>query len=190
MKSFFEINRLWQDIVKQLEESEGELTDELAELLAINQSDVSEKIEEHVSVINMITADSANLLLEIERLNSIIKRNTATQERIKNGLIKAVKLYGKNDKLKSGVNNLSIKTGRSLQIVDALKIPKQYISYDFTVKKLLSDQVDILLNLYNPDEYKSSVIASINKMGLKNAIDEGLETDSCKIVESENLQIK
>lgn len=126
-KSLYQIQEDYLELASLLEESGGELTDDLEERLVINQEELNQKAENYALLIRQIEGKVSVIKAEMDRLKVLMtsKQNTAT--RLKDNIKKAMDMYD----VKSIEGNLVKLTLRnnaeSVVISDDAKIPKKFI---------------------------------------------------------------
>lgn len=109
MSNIFEIEKRYLDIISELEENGGELTEELAEELSITENEFKNKVEAYANVIKSIKNDLALIKEEQTRLKSLYERKEKVIDRLQEVLISAIDQFG--DVKKSGVKYIDYNTG-------------------------------------------------------------------------------
>lgn len=94
MANIFEIGQQYQEIMDELEENGGELTEEIQERLNINRNEMNDKLDAYRKVIKMKDADIATAKEEIEELSRKIKVRENIIKRLKDTISFAVNKYG------------------------------------------------------------------------------------------------
>jgi len=94
MKTLYDINSTQIALISEIEALDGEITDNVSELLAINKTDLEVKSIAYLEVIR--TKESMNKMIdeEIKRLTNAKKTNDNLVVRLKSNLIKAVDTFG------------------------------------------------------------------------------------------------
>ena len=162
MKTLYNINIDYLELINQVEQAEGVLTPELEQALTINKSELEVKSIAYVEVIKQRESLNERIDNEIKRLQALKKSNDTLVSRLKNNLLNAVNLFGNYD---AGFIKLS--TRKSKQVVvdyDVNDLPKQYK----TVK----------------------VTETPDKIAIKKALESGETVYGCRLVENVNLSIK
>lgn len=97
-RSIFAIQKEYADLADQIEANDGELTEELEEILIQNSIDFKKKAASYVGIIK--TKENRTLMIddEIKRLQSLKKSTDNTADKLKTILLNALKLYGVQDK--------------------------------------------------------------------------------------------
>lgn len=162
MKTLYNINNDYLDLISQVEEAEGLLTPELEQALTINKSELEVKSIAYVEVIKQRESLNERIDNEIKRLQALKKSNDTLVSKLKNNLLNAVNLFGNYD---AGFIKLS--TRKSKQVV-----------IDYDVNDL-------------PKQYKVvKVTETADKVAIKKAIESGETVYGCRLVENVNLSIK
>jgi hypothetical protein len=162
MKTLYQINNDYYDLISQIESLEGELTLELESALEINKNELEVKSIAYVEVIKQRESFNTRIDDEIKRLQALKKQNDNLILRLKNNLLNAVNLFGNFE-----AGFLKFSTRKSKQVVincDIDDLPKDYT--------------------------KITIQREPNKIEIKRAIEQGQEIAGCRIVENINLQIK
>lgn len=164
MATLFNITEEQRRINFLLEESEGEITPELEELLAVNEANLNTKAESYRNAILKNATEIKAAKEEKKRIDALIKQkeraNDMMQERIK----EAMQTFG--------LEEININNG---------------VGGRFSFRKSASLVIDNEEAV--PDEYKKATY-TIDKAGIKEAIKAGAACDYAHIEENLNLQIK
>jgi len=162
MKTLYQINNDYYDLISQIELAEGELSKELESALEINKNELEVKSIAYVEYIKTKESFNERINEEIKRLQAIKKANETLIDRLKTNLVSAVNLYGT---FKSGFLTFGIRKSKQVEVnIDPNDLPKE-----FKVVKVTE----------TPD-----------KNAIKKAIEQGQEVSGCRIVENINLTIK
>lgn len=162
MKTLYNINNDYLELISQVEEAEGVLTPELEQALTINKSELEVKSIAYVEIIKQRESLNERIDNEIKRLQALKKSNDTLVSKLKNNLLNAVNLFGNYD---AGFIKLS--TRKSKQVV-----------IDYDVNDL-------------PKQYKVvKVTETADKVAIKKAIESGETVYGCRLVENVNLSIK
>lgn len=159
-KSLYQIEAEYLEIVNQVEELEGELTPELEAQLTINENELQGKSIAYLEFVK--TKESLNLRIdeEIKRLQAMKKTNTNIINRLKNGLLNAVKLYGK---FEVGLTTFGTRKSTTVQVEDVNSLPNE-----LKVRKITE---------------------TADKKAIKEFLKAGKKIKGCEIVENLNLKI-
>ncbi len=159
-KSLYKIEAEHMELIHQIELAEGEITEEIAEQLAINEAELQGKSIAYLSVIRHAESNNELIKAEIKRLQTLVKRNDTLMSRLKDNLLNAVNLFGafEVDFTKFGTRKSS-----SVVVEDINTLPK-----DYKVVK---------------------VTESADKKAINEALKKGVEIEGCSIQENHSLKI-
>lgn len=159
-QTLYKIEQDYIELIKQVEEMDGEITEEINEQLEINESQLQNKSIAYLSVIK--EKESFTMLIdeEIKRLQALKKKNDNLIKNLKNKLLNAVNLFGT---FEIGFTKFGTRKSESVIIEDVNELPNE-----FKVKKL-SIQAD--------------------KMAIKKALKNGQKVKGCSIQVNNNLKI-
>ena len=160
MKTLYDINSTQIALISEIEALDGEITDNVSELLAINKTDLEVKSIAYLEVIR--TKESMNKMIdeEIKRLTNAKKTNDNLVVRLKSNLIKAVDTFGD---YQVGFQKFSKRISERVNVEDVNLLPKEFKTVKITE---------------TPD-----------KIALKDAIKRGEKIEGVSIVEMSNLKI-
>ena len=162
MKTLYNINNDYLELISQVEQAEGVLTPELEQALTINKSELEVKSIAYVEIIKQRESLNERIDNEIKRLQALKKSNDTLVSKLKSNLLQAVNLFGSYN---AGFIKLS--TRKSKQVV-----------IDYDVNDL-------------PKQYKVvKVTETADKVAIKKAIESGETVYGCRLVENVNLSIK
>jgi len=159
--NLFNIQQQYLSLANQL--SEGEVTPELEQELAINESQLQEKAVNYGYVIKQLGHEVNAVNEEIKRLTDIKKRNEKAIERMETAISNAMQLYG-IEKVDSSFLKLSFRKSESVEIVNEAQLTEQFTTTKTTVTP--------------------------NKVAIKEAIKNGEVVEGAVLVTNLNLQIK
>jgi len=159
--TLYQIENDYQTLMNEIEEADGELTEEQINALTINEGQLKQKTVSYLEVIRSKEAFNLNVDNEIKRLQAIKKRNNTLVDRLNNSLLDAVKLFGD---ITCGTLTFTTRKSESVIIED-----EELICQDFKTQKL---------------------VTSIDKLAIKKAIKEGKEVAGAILQENQNLKIK
>jgi len=184
MKTLWEIDKDLQTAFQQLIENEGELTDELDEILTINQSEFNDKANDYVWVIKNLEQVIELRKSEIDRLKQKNQATDNTISRLKTYLMHSLQLRGG----KAKVDDFSLSIGKSVSVkVDEALINPKFCRFTLSTKLDLNDAnaVSSLLNI-DATAFKKEV----NKTEIKKEIQQGVDIVGAELVESQHLTIR
>lgn len=151
-----------------MEETGGEVTDEILEELNIRRENFEAKAASYTKLILKLEADVANAAAEIKRIQGLKKTKENTIDRLKETLKGAVMVFGRED----------VKTGNRRYETDLFKLSLRH-----------SKSVDITQELDVPDEFWV-VKKEISKSMISEAMKDGLQVPGASWKENISLQIK
>ena len=160
-QTLYQIEQDYLELINEIEEADGELSQEVQDALVINEGQLKQKSIGYLEVIKMKEAFNSNVDDEIKRLQAIKKRNTTLVNRLNSTLLDAVNLYGDFE-----VGTLTFTTRKSESV-------------------LIEDQEQI------SEYYKvNKVVTSVDKLAIKRDIKEGKNVKGASLLENKNLRIK
>ena len=159
-QTLYKIKETYIELIRQVEDADGEITDEINEQLEINETQLQSKSIVYLSVIKNKEAFTMQIDDEIKRLQAIKKNNSNIIKNLKERLLVAVNLFGA---FEVGFTKFSTRKSEAVIIDDVNELPKE-----FKVIKV-TEQAD--------------------KLAIKKAIKEGQEIKGCSIQENKNLKI-
>jgi len=123
MKTLYDINSTQIALISEIEALDGEITDNVSELLAINKTDLEVKSIAYLEVIR--TKESMNKMIdeEIKRLTNAKKTNDNLVVRLKSNLIKAVDTFGD---YQVGFQKFSKRKSEIINVIDVNALPAEY----------------------------------------------------------------
>lgn len=175
MKQLWEVKKEYFEILEHFVENEGELTDELAEAIAINRNDAEDTIDNQIAVISLLENQNDLIAIQVARLELISDRQQQFIKKLKQNIVDAVKLYGVNSKMTISGFKLSVKLSKSISILDTDRIPDKYVNYVLT-KKVSTDEFKKL-------NYQGEFTTTIDKRAM--LLDD--EPVGFEIIEKESL---
>lgn len=106
MESLFQIEQNLLNVFSQLEENGGELTDELAAQLDINQENLITKLTSYVNYINKLDSDISTCKTEKKRIDELSKTRSNRVNRLKALILDAVIKFGQKGKVGNSIIEL------------------------------------------------------------------------------------
>lgn len=131
MKSLWEIDNELQKATQELIENGGELTDELNEILTVNNNEFEQKAENYLWLIKNLENEADLRTSEINRLKAKNEAILTTIDTLKSKLIPALLKRGKT---KISDFNLSVTKSKSVGSCDTNLIPKRYLRIGMKIK--------------------------------------------------------
>lgn len=154
MSNIFEIENRYLELISELEENGGELTDELSNKLTITESEFKTKVEDYVNVIKVIKNDLSLIKDEQARLKELYEKKEKVINRLREILIPAIEQFGNIKKsgvkyIDYGTGEISIRKSEAVQVNDDLvnNIANSLDHYLHNLKCLNSLDTNDKLNL-------------------------------------------
>lgn len=191
-QNIFQIEQEYLSIIAEIEELDGELTEELQSRLAINEESRTDKIQAYVNIIKLKQGEVKTIQAEIERLSKVEDSKQKTIERLKNTLLQAVKLFGEDGK--TGNKQLQLETQKLYtQASKSLEIDDMEASQDEELLKLCvfnTTPVSYAYKLEVVKQFPNFVFTpKYDKAKIKELIlKEGKEFKGCGIVTKETIR--
>lgn len=161
--NIYEITQSMLAIMGEIEENEGEITDEVAEKLKITSDQLADKAEAYCKLIRNTESDIAGIKGEIERLRKRQKSAENLIERLKASLVNAMEVSDQ-PKLKAGSFSLSVRRTESVNVTDIEALPSKY--------------------------KREVVEVKADKNLIKEAIKNGEMVDGAELVENQSLNLR
>lgn len=156
------------NFISMMEETCGEVTDEIMEDLAIRRENFQHKAEAYSKFILKLESEADQAAAEIKRIQAIKKTKDNTATRLRETLRDALMVFG-NENPKTGnkayetaLFKLSLRKSQSVEITDENEVPDEF----WAIKK------------------------EISKSTISQAIKDGLEVPGATMKENYGLQIK
>jgi len=163
MSNIYQIQSEYLTLVNSIIESEGELTPEIEQALAINKEELQAKGINYGFVVKSLESDIDIIDAEVKRLQGLKKVRTNAIERLKSTLKQAMELYEVTE-IKSPIIKINFRKSESVEIVDEALLDASYM-----VEKVT----------HAPD-----------KAAIKEAIKSGKDVQGAVIQVNQNIQIK
>lgn len=163
-KSIYNISGDYLRLMDEIENNEGELTEDTESRLAITIEELETKAVSYGYCIRQFDFEIEQIAAETARLSKIMVRKSKIQAELKKRISEAMLCFNIT-KVQQNNLTLSFLKSEQLHIDEDAKIPKKYL--------------------------KSKIVESIDKAGLKADTKSGaIKVDGIFIVENQNLQIK
>lgn len=134
--NLYQIDEKYIGLKIALEASDGELTEELEQLLNEDAQDITQKYNSYLHIINSFEADSDHLEKEIKRLQGIKKSRDKGIERLKENLKASMELR-EEEKFQGENFTISFRKSESVEIIDEFLLSKDYLRVSYTPDKTL-----------------------------------------------------
>ena len=187
--TIFQISEELRNVFAELEENGGELTEEIAAKLAVNEQDFKTKIKSYGEVIRATEGEIKTIDTEIDRLKSVKESKQKAIDRLNKVLIWAVTTFG--EQTKNGGMYVDYVTGK-ISVRNSEKIEINSYAVDNTVNNLFS-YLNVLsytkeLNDYNGVDIEEALEAiKISENGVE-ITEEELENINASITFDVNLR--
>lgn len=159
--NLFNIKQEYINLVNTIIDNNGELSPELSQALAINETELKEKAINYGYVIRSFEYENDIIDAEIKRLKALKEQKEKAIQKLKDAVSDAMNLYG-IEKVESPALKLSFRKSESIKISENLD------------KRFMIEKVTL-----QPD-----------KVAIKEAIKKGEQVDGAVLVINQNLQIK
>jgi len=136
---------LWQltqeelSFIALMEENGGELTDEIAEELAIRRDNFSHKAEAYAKFILKLESEAEQAAAEIKRIQALKKAKENTVARLRESLLAALMVFTEEDakgirRYETPLAKLSTRKSQAVEVLDEQLIPADF----WVIKKEVS----------------------------------------------------
>lgn len=159
--NLFNIKQEYINLVNTIIDNNGELSPELSQALAINETELKEKAINYGYVIRSFEYENDIIDAEIKRLKALKEQKEKAIQKLKDAVSDAMNLYG-IEKVESPALKLSFRKSESIEISENLD------------KRFMIEKVTL-----QPD-----------KVAIKEAIKKGEQVDGAVLIINQNLQIK
>lgn len=159
--NLFNIKQEYINLVNSIIDNNGELSPELSQALAINETELKEKAINYGYVIRSFEYENDIIDAEIKRLKALKEQKEKAIQKLKDAVSDAMNIYG-IEKVESPALKLSFRKSESVEISENLD------------KRFMIEKVTL-----QPD-----------KVAIKEAIKKGEQVEGAVLVINQNLQIK
>lgn len=126
-KSLYQIQGDYLELASLLEESGGEITEELEERLSINREELNQKAENYALLIRQIEGKASVIKAEMDRLKALLVSKQNTAERLKENIKRAMDMYDVKT-IEGNLVKLTLRNNAaSVKIEEGAKIPKEFL---------------------------------------------------------------
>jgi len=138
--NLWELTQEELSFIALMEETGGEVTDEILEELNIRRENFEAKAESYTKLIMKLESEVDIAATEIKRIQSLKKTKENTIERLREALKTAVMVFGREDaktgkkRYETPLFKLSLRHTKSVDIIQELDIPDEF----WVVKKEIS----------------------------------------------------
>ena len=192
--TLWELEKRYRDLFREIEENEGEITEEIQEQLAINLEDFEDKVEAYFVIISEYESYIERRKKEIERLQKLSEKDTLKVEYLRERLKDALHLFGGSKITNTGktnffsnFKNLDIKllssASESVRTIEGFD-NKDYCEYKI-VDKLTFQELEKIKEVA-----KIEVQAIPDKRKIKDALENGKNIEGAEIEINYNIKFK
>ena len=118
-----------------LEESGGELTPEIEEALAINETNFLAKSEGYIESIAYFKAKAEAAKVRIEEMQRIKRISENAEKRLKERMQWAMETLGR-DKMEVGLHIISLRRTLAVNIISEAAVPNEYVKVETSIDKV------------------------------------------------------
>lgn len=164
MRSLFHISREAKEIIEEIENLDGELTEELEKALVLNQTELTRKGLNYARAIQGLNYEVETIKKEIDRLSALMKKTAKVSDVLKENLKQAMTIYSVTE---IGDDLIKVKiqaNPEAVEIVNEAQIPKDF--------------------------FEEKVTVNLNKTKLKSALKNGEEIEGAVLTKGYRVVIK
>lgn len=130
MSNIFNIKSNYFTLMQQIEEVEGEITEDVAELLKCNEEEAQETLEELVKMKKSLEADIKTIVDEETRLSRLCDRKSKAVEKIKESMQWILNNFGDDGKsgnktMKTEFNTIFTKSTKICNVLDEMSFDNE-----------------------------------------------------------------
>jgi hypothetical protein len=139
MASLWQLTQEELSFIALMEENGGELTDEIAEELAIRRDNFQHKAEAYAKFILKLESETEQAAAEIKRIQALKKAKENTVIRLKESLLSALMVFTEEDakgirRYETPLAKISTRRSQAVEVLDDQLIPADF----WVIKKELS----------------------------------------------------
>jgi len=139
MASLWQLTQDELSFIALMEENGGELTDEIAEELAIRRDNFSHKAEAYAKFILKLESEADQAAAEIKRIQALKKAKENTVARLRESLLAALMVFTEEDakgirRYETPLAKLSTRKSQAVEVLDEQLIPADF----WVIKKEVS----------------------------------------------------
>ncbi|ACU61320.1 siphovirus Gp157 family protein [Chitinophaga pinensis] len=188
-KSLFNIRQEHLSLLTEIEDNEGELTEEILAKLQLSQEDFQSKVISYGFVIKKLDAESDVIAAEIKRLQSLKSKADKRADLFRKIIDEGMKQFG-YDKVESELLKISYHKSSPVELLENFSDNiLQYVKVNFNINPELADKAaeagitEDVLSVFN-------VIPSASKERIKDQLKAGIKIPGASIEEKKSLQIR
>jgi hypothetical protein len=191
-RNIFNIEEEYLQLINEIEEAEGEITDEIAEKLAINTDDFITKMKAYRYIISMLKADNSMIDDEVKRLSSLKSIKNNTINRLKTTMRDALLIMGEEGK--SGNRVLDTGEGKFYTRKNEVLYfgnEDEFYNQDY-MKHTIGGRITVEeLEKVKPFLTSEVTISNvIDKMLLKEDLKNNVEVEGVRLIRNDSIIIK
>jgi hypothetical protein len=139
MQTLWQLTQEELSFIALMEENGGELTDEIAEELAIRRDNFSHKAEAYAKFILKLESEAEQAAAEIKRIQALKKAKENTVARLRESLLAALMVFTEEDakgirRYETPLAKLSTRKSQAVEVLDEQLIPADF----WVIKKEVS----------------------------------------------------
>lgn len=161
--SLYQIRIDHLSLLQEIEDNDGELTDEVEQALVLTQDQFQEKAISYGFVLKTFDNTTSIIDAEIKRLMRLKERAEYHKGVFKQRLSEAMQQFGV-EKINTPTLTLSFRKSESIEISDEDKVPDNF--------------------------FDEKTVFTISKTRIKEAIKEGKQVPGAELISKQNLQVK
>lgn len=161
-KSLYNIQGDYLKILESLNETEGEITEEISKSLEIAESELQDKAINYAKYIKKLDDEQLLIKKEQDRLNEIKARNAKKIDKLKSVVVNAMLQFG-FDKIENPILKLSLRKSESVNVIDDSKLSDNF--------------------------FETKIEKKVSKKALKDALKTS-DIEGVELVTKQSLQIK
>lgn len=188
-QSIFKIRQDHMSLLAEIEENDGELSEDMLSALRLNEEDFKNKAISYAYVIKKMDAESDVIAAEIKRLQSLKSKADKKSELFRKLIDEGMQQFG-YDKVESETLKIRYRKTSPIELKeDFADNILQYVKVDFQINPEMSDKAaeaginEEVLSVFN-------VTASASREKIKEQLKAGVKIPGASIEEKKSIQIK
>lgn len=188
-RSIFNIRQDHMSLLAEIEENEGELSEDMMSALRLNEEDFKNKAISYAYVIKKMDAEADVIAAEIKRLQSLKSKADKKSDLFRKLIDEGMQQFG-YDKVESETLKITYRKTSPVELKDDFADNiLRYVKVDFQVNPEMSDEAaeagitDEVLAVFN-------VTASASREKIKEQLKAGVKIPGASIEEKKSIQIK
>lgn len=166
----YKISEKYLNLLQDIENNEGELTEELENELKISNEELESSVIDFCNIKNGLQSDIDAVNKELLRLTEFINRKQKLINTINHNLLNALILFGQEDKkgvkrFKYGTFELSTKKSKSIEIINRDEVPDEFKKVDIFISNLTLNQLKILKLVFSNNTLTSEEFKEFSNIG-------------------------